>query len=1557
MPKRMSATPRLGRPCSRQKGTIIRIGIDYRIISVGASFISRGMGRYTQQQLREVLKLDTQTEYVLFCDPDSDLGLILPEVRQAPNVSISIIEKSAERKASPNQPERVLRFAEEYQTWISKQGIDLYHATTPFLFNDTVIPKFDVCPMVATFYDVIPLIFPDRYLTPDIVPAELYGRAVDFTSTADWLVAISESSRRDAAAYLGFPLSRIDVAYPVPDPWFRVLPRGAVQSGLERLRSEMGLPDEFLMSVPGLHHSKNLDTLLAAYASLQPGLRGRLPLVLVFHVSDAERLYVQSLTDKLGITDNVLLTGLVAETELVALYNAAAIVVHPSRYEGFGLPVVEALKCGAPVVTTSVSSLPEAGGEAAVYVGPDDVQGIARAIEALYEDPARRQMMSQRGVEHVRKFDPPQLARNTLDAYTKAFRAARDADRGNRRPHIALWTPLPPQQSGVADYATDLLDELDGPYDVEVFIDDGYLPSVELLRHHKISHFCAFERRMQQSPFDATVYQLGGSRFHLYMYAPLRKWPGVVVLHDLVWSYALFAATQLDAERKEFTEELLRQEGTVALRDFEHILHEPPSLQWPMINAFLNSHPMLKEITDRSIALITHAEQLSREITSKYSPRKVYTVFHGAPDPWCQLPARNAHIARTRLGLKASGFVVGLFGIVDPVKRVDVCLKAFVRVLHDHPDARLLIIGPCDDAYRYQLQELAQALGVDSKVFFSSRVPRARFELYLLACDVVVNLRYPSRKQMSGTLVRAIAAGKPVIITDLPEWSHFPREFCWRVAPDDREVTVLARHLNTLAANPQLRQQMGEAAREYYHRELTIARMTAGYRRVIEDVTGTWSVPSEPVVEKERSVRMVNFNKVCELEDFSDPELVDTIRDVFRHEIPRFTPDFPRGAEYRKYWEVAMSVRALRHFKALHPDSVILGVGAGTEATLFYLTNHAKQVFACDMYLDKGPWDGFAPSLMLIEPEEFAPYEFPSARLVVQHMDGRILRYPDNTFDGIFSSGSIEHFGSLEYVANASYEMGRVLKPGGVLTLSTEFKITGPPEGKGLPGTLLFTQEELARYIVEASGLQPVDTFSTDLSDATLQTRRDIQIYIDEAKAQMAEQGMHPRAGEIIWSQYPHLILVAQGYVFGSVHLTLRKSDDYPAAPNSWAAPTQETAEAVRAATNKYLDSLVAPPVTPPPPPPQASAAPPPRSDTANLAHMHEITQRWEFIRNFRNDPKALRRMPALVKFLYRTILRIRRLGHVWAIQDELIKASLAQHATAESRLSAAEQTLASIPEIENRLRGFQDHSPQIADMQGRLVNMQSEIARIASIGEELRRVEELQDVVSQIGKTLQETDRSVSQYRTEMVQAQEARASESEEIRSKLIWEEQRIVQIAEGLDKIRDELARLDSIARQNTSSLRLVQYRTDTGATANGPAFPFTGGELAQLIGDLESEVDELRNAHSIDVSIQHISAESQLLAIAAHFGNRLSSTDEIYRAPNDVWYHIDFTESWNRPELLVNANSKLGPGGILVLVTDATFDDKVSGQGLTLTLDRHFEIGPSRVRIITLKREPA
>jgi SAM-dependent methyltransferase len=279
-------------------------------------------------------------------------------------------------------------------------------------------------------------------------------------------------------------------------------------------------------------------------------------------------------------------------------------------------------------------------------------------------------------------------------------------------------------------------------------------------------------------------------------------------------------------------------------------------------------------------------------------------------------------------------------------------------------------------------------------------------------------------------------------------------------------------------------------------------------------------------------------NKACELSDFSDPELSRWIREVFAHEIQRLGPAFPQGVEYRKHWEIAMTLMALSREGKLHEGAEILGVGAGNEPTAFWLTNHVRRVFATDLYLDSGEWEESAHLSMLSQPGAHWPFAWRPRRLVVQHMDARDLRYEADSFDAIFSSSSLEHFGGYEDVARAVSEMHRVLKPGGLLCVSTELRLKGP--GPGLPGILMFDRPELMRMVIENGGWEPLDALDLEVAQDTLASVQDFADAAADVRAHVAREGslvFH----RLDWSRYPHLVLREGELWWTSVHLALRR--------------------------------------------------------------------------------------------------------------------------------------------------------------------------------------------------------------------------------------------------------------------------------------------------------------------------------------------------------------------------------------------------------------------------------
>jgi len=213
--------------------------------------------------------------------------------------------------------------------------------------------------------------------------------------------------------------------------------------------------------------------------------------------------------------------------------------------------------------------------------------------------------------------------------------------------------------------------------------------------------------------------------------------------------------------------------------------------------------------------------------------------------------------------------------------------------------------------------------------------------------------------------------------------------------------------------------------------------------------------------------------KLCDETDWQGEEwlgLLDTMG-----------PGHTRDRIHRKVWEWAQGLYALQHLGLLRDEATAIGVGAGIEPVIFYLTNHIQMVYATDIYGEGGFGEETAFGDMITHPERYAQIPFRKDHLTVMHMDGCNLEFPDDQFDIAFSFSSIEHFGGHEAAARAAKEMGRVVKPGGVAVITTEAILNGISHRE------FFLPEELDRYLVQASGLRLIEDIDYTLSSQTLQ--------------------------------------------------------------------------------------------------------------------------------------------------------------------------------------------------------------------------------------------------------------------------------------------------------------------------------------------------------------------------------------------------------------------------------------------------------------------------------------
>jgi glycosyltransferase involved in cell wall biosynthesis len=269
-------------------------------------------------------------------------------------------------------------------------------------------------PSVVSIYDLSFLRFPGAFKPFNRVYLAASARAA--ARRARRVLTISEHSRRDIVRLLGVPEHRVQVTYPAADERYRPLPAEQV----EAFRTRGRLPDVFVFAVGTLEPRKNLVGLLEAYARLA---RPRPPL----YVGGGAGWRFSPVFDtvqRLGLQGEVQFLGFVPEKELPLWYNAARLFTFPSLYEGFGLPVLEAMACGTPVITSTASSLPEVAGTAATLVPPDDSARLAQEMQRVLDDPELRREMRAAGRIQASRFSWRALAGGTVEAYVAALAAA-----------------------------------------------------------------------------------------------------------------------------------------------------------------------------------------------------------------------------------------------------------------------------------------------------------------------------------------------------------------------------------------------------------------------------------------------------------------------------------------------------------------------------------------------------------------------------------------------------------------------------------------------------------------------------------------------------------------------------------------------------------------------------------------------------------------------------------------------------------------------------------------------------------------------------------------------------------------------------------------------------------------------------------------------------------------------------------------------------------------------------------------------------------------------------
>jgi len=350
-----------------------------------------GIGWYVENLYRNLCLVDKRNDYILYSTDDFKLGRVrLP------------------------QPKRKTIRKALYITWLNsvfpkmvqQQRIDVLHcpnSVSPILTKPSKL--------VVTRHDMTAWIF------PEVVPS-LYAKVIRTLSKmslerADMIIVPSYSSKHDMISILDIMPEKIAVTHLAADERFCVIND---EKYLQRVRRKYRLPDRYILFVGALTKRKNLVMLLKAFAMLRNNQD--LQLVLVGKPGWGYKEIVDVLNEK-DLEGAVHLPGYVEDYDLPAVYNLAEVFVFPSLYEGFGIPLVEAMACGVPVIASNCSSIPEVTGDAAVLIPPNDEYLWAEKIEQLVHDDELKQQLSQRGIERARSFSWKRTAEMTIQVYSE----------------------------------------------------------------------------------------------------------------------------------------------------------------------------------------------------------------------------------------------------------------------------------------------------------------------------------------------------------------------------------------------------------------------------------------------------------------------------------------------------------------------------------------------------------------------------------------------------------------------------------------------------------------------------------------------------------------------------------------------------------------------------------------------------------------------------------------------------------------------------------------------------------------------------------------------------------------------------------------------------------------------------------------------------------------------------------------------------------------------------------------------------------------------------------
>ena len=687
------------------------------------------------------------------------------------------------------------------------------------------IGRFDRTSKVSvTLHDLIPLANPECYLEVNRDYADHYQRKLSYSKEAAIYLAVSDFSKSEGVKYLGAPAGRFFNTSEAVESLFQRL--DISDDAAAQLRRKFTITRQIILYSGGADKRKNLSHLIQAYAKLPLYLRDNHQLVFVGKIAAPEMDELKGIAKATHLrSDEICFTGYVTDNELVLFYNLCTLFVFPSWQEGFGLPGLEAMACGAPVIAANTSSLPEVIGLPEALFNPFDIDEIADKILAALTDEAFRARLSVHGLQQSRKFSWDHTASRALEAWASLFPAQEiEAQRnsiGVHKPRLAFVSPLPPERTGIADYSAQLLPRLADYYDIDVIVASAGGGGVRKDARWRLRNIDWF--RAHSGEIDRVVYQVGNSPFHAHMLPLIQEIPGIVVLHDFYLGSLLAWNEIINAQPFAWTRALYLAHGYGAIRE-----------RFRDADAAKRMYPANFELLRHAIGLIAHSnysKQLTDHWYGKLPTDKIDVI------PLVRAPVRALDRASARQGLKLNSddFLVCSFGFLDSTKLNHRLLSAWLdSSLASDPHCHLVFVGEnCGGTYGENLLGAIEASQSGNRICISGFASAELFDQYLTAADLAVQLRTCSRGETSAAVLDCMNYALPVIVNANGSMAELNQDAVWML-PDEFEDIDLTTAIETLRRSPECRKLMGTCGQNAIRDEHHPASCAQRYHHAIE---------------------------------------------------------------------------------------------------------------------------------------------------------------------------------------------------------------------------------------------------------------------------------------------------------------------------------------------------------------------------------------------------------------------------------------------------------------------------------------------------------------------------------------------------------------------------------------------------------------------------------------------------------------------------------------------------------------------------------------------------